>query len=213
MIGLSESYRELVDSILSRVQSELTFSGTNLIGDTDSTKTSPALLLFLLVSLDRIKVSSRHDFPSLFSKMTSFVQSLCPEKDIQNPKDLLQLFLDEDDKLIELCFGLVTLVDEEGEIHSLMHQFLQHINFDAQVLLDWLTSDQETSLPLLKLLLFYLKQPKELVTSQTQATLKSLADKLVKLSDKKLLPFDFKPLLRLMIETQTNKENEDSCHD
>ena len=79
-----------------------------------------------------------------------------------------------------------------------------------------MTSDDETSLPLLRLLLLYLKQEKNGRSPATETTLAALYKQLSKLQSKELIPFDSKPLLRLLSQTVTEgteRHNEDDFDD
>ena len=72
------------------------------------------------------------------------------------------------------------------------------IHNDASVLIDWLISDEETSIPLMKMLIMFLKVNgvKDRMTESINATFRSLLDKLSGM--KTSLPFNVNPLIRLL---------------
>ena len=197
---------ETVEGILSLVKPLLSTKGTNFVGEVIPKEISPSFLLFLNTWLDVIKIYESQPLiaKGIESLMRNIREILSDE--VKELKNLLKFLVDEDDKLIEFSETVILILIDSGDfvaMHQFMEEFLRSCNFDSQLLLDWMTSDEETSLPLLRLLLQYLKQDNQDMASNTKETLFSLYSKLKKLQDKNLIPFDSKPLIHLLQEKCT----------
>ena len=112
-----------------------------------------------------------------------------------------KMYIEDDEKLINVCLFLI-------KIYATVHLIAEAVNVidnlvtkvihsDASVLIDWLISDKETSIPLIELLITFLKigGVKEHFTGNIKST---FGDLLVKLTTNKSLPFNVDPLIRLL---------------
>lgn len=116
-------------------------------------------------------------------------------------KELIHIFTEQDDQLLQLLYEWSKcLIDKEHEsnkrIHRLLQLFFDSIKFDEGVLIDWLSTDADTCVFLLKLLLLYLKCDQTGMDNSSREMLIRLGNKVSQLGS--LLPFDSSPLLRLL---------------
>jgi hypothetical protein len=207
----SETYDwEIGRKVLESAKNLIPSTGENFVGNPDSNKTSPSFLLFVLVSLKEINDSDDEDACRV--KLRDVIQisiEILKKSEISTLDDLLPIFSEEDDKLLQFAeFSIKILQKLEGisSVHNFMDCLFKTIDYDCNVILDWMTSDDETCLPLLRMLLWYLKVDKRSRLPQTSQVLEIMLDKLHKLQDKQLIPFDSRPLIRLLQET-TSEEN------
>ena len=191
-------------------------SGENFIGIVDKEKRCPSFRVFVLLALEEImSLTTTHEMRGKLVCLNTTCQEILKIPKIHDLSDLIPFFVDEDDKLLQFSESVVDIfskIDDRQPIHNFFEKFLQTINFDAQVLLDWMTSDEDTCLPLLRLLLNYLKLDKTGRCPETQDALSCLHGKLQRLQDKSLLPFDSTPLIRLL-EDNTSDRKEQSTRE
>lgn len=126
------------------------------------------------------------------------------KKGLIDDEMITKLLIEDDEKLINVCYFLIKIYAEEGsackdKLISVMDIFISKIiHNDASVLIDWLISDEETCIPLMKMLIMFLKVNgvKDRLTESINATFRSLLDKLTGM--KTSLPFNVNPLIRLL---------------
>lgn len=155
-----------------------------------------ANLTFLLIKIIAI---SQHSPEKKLINLNLIKKALIDDETI-----ITKLLIEDDEKLINVCYFLIKIYAEVGnrckeKLISVMDIFISKIiHNDASVLIDWLISDEETSIPLMKMLIMFLKVNgvKDRMTESINATFRSLLDKLTGM--KTSLPFNVNPLIRLL---------------
>lgn len=153
-------------------------------------------LTFLLIKIIAI---SQHSPEKKLINLNLIKKALIDDEMI-----ITKLLIEDDERLINVCYFLIKIYAEEesackDKLISVMDIFVSKIiHNDASVLIDWLISDEETCIPLMKMLIMFLKVNgvKDLMTESINATFRSLLDKLSGM--KTSLPFNVNPLIRLL---------------
>jgi len=164
-----------------------------------SFKSVTSLILLRKYILIRLKLLHKDTQIDYIKKEIDSIERLLKQLNFQTDNLFVELFLDEDAKLLS---ALVTLFDiyfklDEQMVHSLMNHFLNSISYDESILLDWMISDQDTATLLLELLLEYLKRSSPpMIRNETKVTLSQLFQKISSASQKNLFPFNPRALLK-----------------
>lgn len=114
---------------------------------------------------------------------------------------LIEVFEDDDGKLLsatKCMMGIVRDLSDAAAAHDLLHELMRVIRNDHNVLLDWMTSDEETSVEVLTLLLAYLKWERSGMSESVRRVLVQLRGSVQRLVDGKVFPYNAEPLLRRM---------------
>lgn len=180
-------------------------------GFTSSDEKSPydiiILRKFVLILLKIMKFKRDQDenwFRECMTRIETVVTS-CLNIGSESEEWIIQLFLDEDCKLLSACHSMIIisseLMHDVERCHSLMQSLFVSISSrgSSELLLDWLTTDDETSINSLQLLLSYMKLHEGIhdgMKDETKNVLIELNEKIVTLSSRDLFPFRAEPLLK-----------------
>ena len=174
--------------------------------------------ILLVLKILSIQDSDKQECYRFLFNHLNLLKSRIENIDLQNEnfpiKWLIEIFITEDSELFEmfnhilLLYSTTKINNNESEflIHKLFEHFItKSIYNDSSVILDMLLTDQETASNVLQFLIAYLrilsfhrKQfPLQLFSSIVQM-FKELEQKIQKLNEKNLFPYNPKPLLRLL---------------
>ena len=188
------------------LQSALPEYACNLVGEPiPDQRCSPEVRWFILISLKLIDLTQDEKSENL-QRIFNFVNTIMSERktatnECNTPKMTMKMFEEEDGKLIAATSYMARIfsdMKDEAKVHILMQEFMSIIGFDHNVLLDWLTSDEETSTELLRLLIFYLKLDSSQIHDPVKRVFAELQHRIYRLTEKKLFPFDADPLMKLL---------------
>lgn len=167
-----------------------------------------AILLrkLMLLFLKTLAFNESIESHELEERMLFIRRTVINQQIIEGDNDwdwLITLFVDEDCELLTATLFYIKLLrglSKADSIHSLMFAFLESIRFDATVLVDWLASDEDTALPLLQVLLNYLKLDdiKNSSPEEVRMVLCQLHKKVNSLTRKGLFPYNTIPLQSLL---------------
>ena len=125
----------------------------------------------------------------------------------------VKLFIEHDAMLLtsSICLqDIYVAIGLELESHKFLNSLLRAIQFDEDVLIDWLLSDQDTAVLTLELLVKYLKlagnENQPCLHDETRTVLSKLYQKLLKKIGRNLFPYNVKPLMKLLGRVTLNCE-------
>lgn len=154
-----------------------------------------------------LKSFNSNEYDLFVQHLTNLISKLDKQKVDDHFQWLIEVFLSEDSELFEMLY-LTVMFDQTSNnfiIHQLFHKFIKSISYDPSVLLDMLCTDDETATIFLRFLLVYLKisfdshQDTQIVLlNQIKEVLTKLRNKINKLDQQRLFPYNPKPLLKLL---------------
>lgn len=176
--------------------------------------------ILLVLKILSIQDSDKQECYKFLFNHLNLLKSRIENIDLQNEnfpiKWLIEIFITEDSELFEMFNHILLLysttkINDHNESEFLIHKLFEHfitksIYNDSSVILDMLLTDQETASIVLQFLIAYLrilsfhrKQfPLLQLFSSIVQMFKELEQKIQKLNQKNLFPYNPKPLLRLL---------------
>ena len=88
-----------------------------------------------------MSLTTTHEMRGKLVCLNTTCQEILKIPKIHDLSDLISFFVDEDDKLLQFSESVVDIfskIDDRQPIHNFFERFLQPINFDTRVLLDWM---------------------------------------------------------------------------
>lgn len=190
---------------LLRLRSSLPRNGSNFVGEADGSTFSSSVRWFILTFVKMLAAETKDKSwcQAQLVYLRDMIAQTGGDSDTENlvTKQMVRVFREDDVKLISVTKSMICILREVsgmGTADEMFAELADAIHCDHSVLVDWLTSDDETAVELLSLLLTYLKLPNDGISHSVRNMLIQLRDTCVRLTAKRLIPYNSEPLLRLM---------------
>lgn len=190
---------------LLKLRTSLPRNGSNFVGEANASTSSPSVRWFILTLLKIVATETKDKSwcDSQLVYLRDMIAEITGDSETKNQftKQIIRVFGDEDVKLISVTKSMICIMRDISDVSAaddMFKELAEAIHYDHSVLVDWLTSDDETAVQLLSLLVTYLKLPNDGMSQSVRNLLIQLRETCVRLTARNLIPYNSEPLLRLM---------------